>query len=264
MVKKQFGLQATIGFDDILEDSQISENMNLQYQIEVEKQEIKIINERKISINLTLKISYELYGTDTIDIFNDFSEIEDVQVNSKKLKINSLVGIGNSLASLKEEMKVESTDIVSDILKFDTNVLNKEVKISHNKVLTKADLMVSITYLTQDQRICDIEEKYPLMSFVEIDNVKENNTCSTEYQVRNVLLNINNSEENSITVQMEYEITCKAFEDKEEEIVSDLYSLKYDLEFSSAKLEINDELGEGRLKNYKYCTKCRKERNDTK
>lgn len=238
------GLQTIFNFDDSIEDDAILENMNLKYDIEIQKQEIKIINERKISISLTLKVSYEIYGIDTIELLNDFSDIDDVQINSKKINISSIVGVNSNIASIKEDIKIDNTDIVADILKVNTEIQNKEVKISHNKVLTKADLAVSITYLTQDERVCEANEKFPVMSFIEIENAREDNTCTTDYQVRNILINGNTSEDSFITLQMEYEIVCKAFESKEHEVISDLYSLKYNLDFTSKEIEISNDMDE--------------------
>ena len=239
--EETLGLQASFNLNDVLENNNINDEMNVEYNIKVAKYDIKIINERKISLTINLKITYELYGSDTIEILNDFSEIEDVQLNSKTIKLNSLIGINSNIASLKEELKVNGTDIISDILKVDTNISNKEVKISYNKVLSKADLMVKILYLTKDGRIEKAEENFPLMSFIDLENIKEENICSTCYQVRNILLKIDN-DENLITIQMEYEIICKAFEVKEQEVVSDLYSLKYDTELDKKEFEIIDDI----------------------
>ena len=238
------GLQNSFNFDDVLENKIITEDMNLKYNIEVLKQEIKIINERKISILITVQISYEVYGIDEIEFFNDFNLLEDIQIASKKINLQTLVGVNSNLASLKEEIKVDGSDVIEEILKVDTNIINKEIKISYNKVLTKADLQVKIIYLTKDGRIVKTNEKFPIVSFIELENVKEENVCSTDYQIRNILLNINNSDENSITIQMEYEIICKAFENIEQEVVSDLYSLKYDTEITSKEIEIMNNLSE--------------------
>ncbi len=240
--EETLGLQTTINFEDSLENSIINEKTNLEYDIKLLKSDIKIINERKISFTGTLKVNYDIYGIDEVQIFNDFNDIEDIQVNSKKVKLNSLIGINSNIASLKEELKVEGTDIVSDILKVDTEISNKEVKISYNKILSKADLNVKILYLTKDGRIGKTEDKFPIMSFIDLENVKEENICKTDYQIRNILLKINNGDENGITIQMEYEICCKAFENREQEAVCDLYSLKYDTEFNTKEIEISTDL----------------------
>ena len=242
--EETLGLQSTFNFDDTLENNAIVEKMNLEYNIKVSKYDIKIVNERKLSISVTLKVVYDVYGVDSIEIYNDFNDIEDVQLNSKKIKINSLIGMNSNVASLKEEIKTDGADIISDILNVDTRISNKEVKISYNKILSKADLLVKIIYLTKDGRIQKVQEKFPVMSFIELENVKEENICSTDYQIRNILLKINNGDDNSITIQMEYEICCKAFESKEQEVVSDLYSLKYDTEFDLKEIEFFNDLSD--------------------
>ena len=242
--EETLGLQTTFNFDDSLENNIIAEKMNLEYNIKVSKYDIKIVNERKVSVSVTLKVFYDVYGVDSVEIYNDFNEIEDVQLNSKKIKINSLIGMNSNVASLKEEIKTDGADIISDILNVDTKISNKEVKISYNKILSKADLVVKIIYLTKDGRVQRVQEKFPVMSFIELENVKEENICSTDYQIRNILLKINNGDDNSITVQMEYEICCKAFESKEQEVVSDLYSLKYDTEFDLKEIEFLNDISE--------------------
>jgi len=250
-------LQTTLNFTDTIEDDLILENMNVKYDTEIQKQEIKVVNERKISISIVLKIAYEIYGIDEVELLDDFSDIEDIQISSQKININSVVGQGVGFASLKEDLKIESTDIVSDIMKVKTEIQNKEVKISHNKVLAKADLFVEIEYLTQDERVGQKQEKLPIMSFIDIPNVGEKNSCTTDYQVRSIILSFNQNEENAITIQMEYEIICKAFENREQTIVSDLYSLKYDLEFDSKEIEITDGT-EGNNKTIKVVQNVRK------
>jgi len=238
------GLQSNFYFDDMLENKIITENMHLKYQLEIVKQEIKIVNERKISIMLTVQILYEVYGVDEIELWNDVGALEDIQVASQKVNLYSFIGINSNLASLKEEIKVDSNDAIAEVLKVVTNIIDKEVKISYHKVLTKADLQVSILYLTKEGRVGKVEDKFPIMSFIELENVKEENVCSTDYQIRNMLLNINSSDENSITLQMEYEIICQAFENREQEIVNDVYSLKYHTEMTSKEIEVKTEIPE--------------------
>ena len=240
--EETIGLKTIFNFDDVVEDISISEKMNLQYEIEINKKEIKIINERKITIMITLQIIYDFYKVEEFELFNDFNQIEGIQINSQKIKMNSFTGMGSNLASLKEEIKIESSDIISDILKVNTNISNKEVKISYHKVLTKADIEISLIYLTQDGRVRCVKEKFPMMSFIEMEEVNEEDFCNTEYQVRNIVLNWKNGEENSVTVQMEYEIFCKAFEEKELEIVKDVYSLKYDTEVIRKEIEISSNI----------------------
>lgn len=236
-------LQKTIDFEDYIENNDITEDMNLNYNIEILSQEVKVINERKISISLKLKITYILYGKDTIDIFEVPENQDDLEIKTSKVNLDYFVGTGRNFANVREELKVESIDAPMDVLKVNTEISNKEVKLSLNKVLAKADFNVQITYLTRDGRVCETSEKFPIMCFVNIENVNENDFCESDFQLRNILFEINEGEDSGITVEAEFEIVCNAFENKEYEIVNDLYSLKYDLEVVSKKVEISGKDG---------------------
>ena len=46
------------------------------------------------------------------------------------------------------------------------------MKISYNKILTKAEANVKIMYLTEDNRIGTISSKIPIVGFIDIPDVK--------------------------------------------------------------------------------------------
>ena len=65
--------------------------------------------------------------------------------------MNSLVGQNSSKTSAKETIVIDSTDNLEEILSVDFNIVNKDTKISYNKVLAKADVEIRILYLTDDR-----------------------------------------------------------------------------------------------------------------
>lgn len=233
------GIQTTISFVDSVEDRILTGEFIPKYNIEIVKVDSKVLNERKISLNYTLRISYEIFQKQQIEFCNDFSDIEGIQKQEKNVNINSLVGIGSSKASLKEDIKVDDIDSIAEILKVNILLSKSECKISYNKVLAKAEVNVSIMYLTEDDRISRVETSLPVMSFIEIPDVKEGNVCEVQYQIRNILIKNNNIESHSITCQIEFEIMCEVAETKQLNIVSDLYSLQSNVEFSSKEIEID-------------------------
>ncbi|MCI8309028.1 MAG: DUF3794 domain-containing protein [Clostridia bacterium] len=231
------GIQSTFNFSDTIESSEIKESMILKYKIDVTKVETKILNERKLNVINNLNISYELYEKQKLEISNEFENIECLQVQSKDVNLNSVVGINVGKAQVKEDLKVDNMDNIAEILKVDIVVKNKETKISYNKILAKAEAEISVMYLTEDNRISKFQSDFPIMSFIDLENVKEDNTCDIDYQIRNVFLKPNSSEEHSISCQIDFELICEAYETRQMKIVSDLYSLKSDIEFSTKEVE---------------------------
>ena len=98
--------------------------------------------------------------------------------------------------------------MLSDILNVDFNITNKDTKVSYNKVLAKADIEIRIIYLTEDGRIKSLEETIPLIGFIDMIGVSEDNICDVKYKLKNVLIKPNSAEEHSIYVEIELEIFC--------------------------------------------------------
>ena len=68
-----------------------------------------------------------------------------------------------------------------EILKAQVTIINKEVKTSYNKVLVKADANTKIMYLTEDNRIGRITGKIPVVGFIDIQNISEDNMIDKLY-----------------------------------------------------------------------------------
>jgi LysM repeat protein len=234
------GISSTLNFSDLLESNEIKDEMTLKYNIDISKIEAKILNERKLNITASLKISYELYERQKLEIYNEFNEVEGVQVKSQLQTLNSIVGINTGKAQIKESIKAYDMDNIAEILKIDIEVKNKETKVSYNKILAKAEAEISVMYLTEDNRISRVNANFPIMSFIDLENVKEDNFCNIDYQIRNVLFKIKSDDMNSIDCQIDFELNCEVFEAKEMQIVSDLYSLKNDVEFDIKEVEIDN------------------------
>jgi len=232
-------INMTFNFTDSINETEIKEEMKVKYKIEISKIEAKVLNERKLNCVAELQIDYELYERQQIEINNQFDNIEGLQMKSEEIDVNSIVALNSTRTQIKEDIKVDNMDNIAEILRFDINIRNKETKLSYNKILAKADAEVCIIYSTEDNRISKVSENIPIMSFIDLENVKENNFCDVDYQMRNILLKINNQEEHSITCQIDFELECEAYESKQINIVSDLYSLKNDLEFSSKEIEVS-------------------------
>ena len=75
------------------------------------------------------------------------------------MKVNSLVGMGSTRIDAKETIAIDAIDNLAEILKLSMDIGNKDIKMSYNKILTKAEANIKIIYLTEDNRIKKIENK---------------------------------------------------------------------------------------------------------
>ena len=116
------------------------------------------------------------------------------------------------------------------------DIKNKETKISYNKILAKADNVVNILYLTEDNRINTITARIPVVGFIDIPDVTEENICDVDYEIQNIIIKPNTVEEHSIYVEIEIGVMATVFEEKQINLIQDLYSPSENIEFNQKRI----------------------------
>ena len=81
-------------------------------------------------------------------------------------------------------------------------------------------------------RIKLLEETVPVIGFIDVVGVTEDNLCDVKFKLKNVVIKPNNPEDHSIYVEIELEIFCDVFEEKEINVIQDMYSPSVNLEFN--------------------------------
>lgn len=210
--------------------------MIVNEKVNVKKIETKIINSRKINIKATLEVEAKVYSNDNMQIVCGVNNSEDIQMLNSQKMVNSLIGEGNTRVYAKDTISIDSSDELAEIMGVDVKILDKDIKLSYNKVLAKADAEISVMYLTEDNRIKNMSGRIPIMGFVDIENISDDNECDVDYTIKNIIIKPNNADEHSIYVEIEIEITCFAYETKNINLIEDLYSISADLSFTQKKI----------------------------
>lgn len=240
-------LSASIDFTQIIDMEEGKQEMDLDEQLKIKSMDCKVLNGRKINVKAMLQVESKLYANETVEVVRQVNNIEDIQSLKKQMQINSLVGKGCAKAYAKETLTIDNADNLAEILRCNVTIVNKDTKISYNKVLAKADAEIKIMYLTEDNRIKVIENKIPVMGFVDVEGITDTSLCDMKYKLKNVIVKPNQVEEHSIYVEVETELYCRVYENKEIAMIQDLYSPCMDLKFSPKK--INTLSGKCELKN---------------
>lgn len=231
-------MQTTISFIESIEDSSITSEMISKQRVTIESMETKILNERKITIKANLKIRSEFYEKSEIQISSELQEMQNVEKLKENLNIRSIIGMNKTKTSIKEDISVDNSVEIAEILKTNIEITNLENKITYNKVLAKADANVKVVFLAEDGRINTVESTIPVMSFIDIEKVTETNMCNVEYTIRNMLIKANSKEMHSISCQVDFEVFCEAFEVRNIEVIQDMYGIKEDIDFSKKEVEV--------------------------
>ena len=225
------GLNTGLDFSETLNIPELEIGMNVDVNSTVKLIECRVLNGRKIAIKVTLEVAMKIHTNETVEIITQLND-ENIQVLSQNMKVNSVLGAGETKAFVKENISIQATDNLVEILSAQISLVDKDIKISYNKVLAKSEVEIKMTYLTEDGRICRTQSRLPLVGFIDMPNIKEENICETSYMIKNVLIKPNTIEEHTIYIELEVEITCMAYEEKEIRAIQDMYCPGQKLEFN--------------------------------
>ena len=230
------GICTSLDFSESISVNNCKEGMNCKIQTELKSIEARVINGRKISIKAAIEVEIKVYEKDDVEIITDIQKTENIQMLKEDLKVNSLVGMGNTKIYAKDTININNTDNLAEILKTNLCICGRDVKISYNKILTKAEAEVKIMYLTEDNRINAVIAKIPIVGFIDIQNVTEENICDVDYEISNIVLKPNSVEEHSIYVEIEIGVTAVVYEEKGINLIQNLYSPNEKLEFNKKRI----------------------------
>lgn len=216
------GLNTGLDFSETINVPELQEGMNVDVTPVVKLIECKVLNGRKVGIKVTLEVSMKIYSKESVEIITGLND-ENIQVLGQNMKVNSLLGDGTTKAFVKENISIPSTDNLAEILSLQISLVDKDIKISYNKVLAKSEVEIKMAYLTEEGNICKLQTRLPLVGFIDMPNIQEENVCETSYMIRNIIIKPNSIEEHSIYIEMEVEISCIAYEEKEIRTIQDMY-----------------------------------------
>lgn len=230
------GLNTTLDFSENIQIPNVTEDMNCKIDTKLKSIEAKVINGRKVGIKATIEISIKVYSNEVVAIVNSIPESDGIYTLKESLNVNSLVGEGENKIYAKDTINTNVEDNLAEILKAGVEIKNKDIKVSYNKILTKADANVKIMYLTEDNRIGKVDSNIPVVGFIDIPDVTEASICDVNYEIRNVVIKPNSQEEHSIYVEIEIGVFASVYEEKEISLIQDLYSPVENLEFNKRKI----------------------------
>lgn len=230
------GLATALDFTQIIDVDNCRSGMELRNNISIKDIECKVLNGRKINTRVVLEIEVYIYSNEEINILKQINNVEDIQTLNSKMQINNLVGTGCCRASAKDTISLGEEDCLAEVLKTELKLINSEMKVSYNKVLLKADACVKLMYLTESGEIKVVVSNIPVMGFIDMQNVSENNILNCQYEIKNILVKPNSAEQHSIYIEIEFEICCDATDSMEVESIQDMYCPNSNLEFKQKEV----------------------------
>lgn len=229
-------LNHVLDFSQIIKLPEAKEGMQDIGNVSLESVVCTVINERKVRIKANLVINLNISCNTTEEYISNI-HTKKLQKIDSKINVNTVLGVGNTKTSINEIVKIDNADTLAEILKVNTAITNTDTKVSYNKILVKSDVVMSMLYSTEDGRYNVVKSTFPIMGFVEMKDVTDDNIIQTNVEIKNTIINPKGSQENIISVDMEVGIDTVVYGNKEIEVVKDMYSPSVNLAFNQREIE---------------------------
>lgn len=214
-------------------------NDDFETEISINKLELKIVNERKVELNANVISKINIYSENEMDIVKEINDCDNkIEKKEKTVTLENLIGKGSTKCSLKENVKITDVEKVINIVSFKYSLENIDTKISYNKVLAKSDVVLNILYRNEENIINKAEARFPIMGFIDIQDVSDTNECKLRNELRNIKMSINN--DSTINLEMEFEYKCYVYEKMDTNIIDDMYGIRKSYNYRKNKIQLSD------------------------
>ncbi len=205
--------------------------------------ECKIVNARKL--NIKSPITLDLKATNTIEhtIAKDVVDDRKIELQKEKIGMEMLCNCKRENIEIKESVSLdEDCKPIGEILKACIKIINEDYKISYNKILAKADALIKIIYVADnDERsIESFETTIPVMGFIDYNGISEDMDIELKYNLKTFLLKPVYQDLKALSFSVESTIEIKAcvYKKGEMELITDVYDTENELKCEEESLEI--------------------------
>lgn len=196
-----------------------------------------------MSVKCSIEMNIKVIGEEEIEVTKDILEPGNIQYQKEKICLSELIGASCQKVEIKENiMLADGKPPISEILKTKLNIINCGYKISYNKILVKADLKMNVVYVADNEAMSleTFDTLVPIAGFIDLNGVSEKNIISIDTDLNSAYVKpiYQDLKANGINLESQIEICAKAYEDKELEVLSDLYNPTYELNLESKKINL--------------------------
>ena len=229
-------INTSLDFSETIDMENSREGMTVEENLCIKGFETKVLNSRKVHVRAFVEAGIKVCSNDEVEAIVNIQNEEDIQMLNSTKCVMSLIGENTGKTVLKDTININAEDDFAEIMRVNFEISDMETKTSYNKVLIKANANVNVMYLTEDNRISNVEGKIPVMGFIDMPNITDTSECIAKIRLKNLEIRPNNIEEHSIYVEADLELFCRAYENKQINVIEDAYSICNNLELKRSSI----------------------------
>ena len=170
-----------------------------------------------------MKTAYINEGCEVYEIKSDIIDIKE------NVSFKTLYNCKCESTNINENINLNDEDKpIGEILQANMKIIGKDYKTSYNKILAKAEALIKLVYIADDDTnlVERFEAKIPVMGFIDIDGLTEDMEVSLDYEVKNFNIRpvYQDLKACAISLNADVEICAYVYNKVNFDVISDMYS----------------------------------------
>lgn len=216
----------------------------------VEHMNCNIVNERKISVEGIVEVSAEIEKPCKIQMVNDVLGTGDIQFLRKQSKLDKLVNKSSMDLVGKSSVTIPMDKAqIDEVLKYDTNIHKKQIKILEGKVQVEAFVNIGVLYRDKDSREINFVSDDILVTGEEsVEEAEPSMDYNVDFEIGASEFNLKEDDlgekriiNSDILVKCDVELIKK----EDANIIDDAYSPQSNLNLERQNYDVNMVYGHG-------------------
>lgn len=204
----------------------------------------RAVSPRKIDIHGAFTICAKIYSKNSMNIISSISG-KDIEQKIEKVTCSNLTSMGQQQFSINETLEPgENKPSPEVIIKSEISAIINDYKIMPNKIVAKGEISLKILYLSdiESGKLENAEYTVPISQIVDVPGIDDDSKYVIDAEIlshEETLQSGSSPDSNLISTDIKVAITVTAYNEKETQIVSDVYSTDYNLETENKTITLN-------------------------
>jgi len=219
---------------------------------DIEHIEYTLLNGRKANLKSIVKIDIKLINEADKEVICDLKGYDDIQVLKENVNVNNYIGYNNAEILVEDSLEVPSgKPAIKEILRNDVKIVNKDHKVSENKIYVKGELNISTLYIADDEQgsFQSMEHEIPFSKQIDIEGAGENSSCVVDYNLIDYRFEAGEDSDGELRYlngEVSLAVSGRCYERKNMSVISDAYTPQTIIEFDKEDLEVEDSIMENK------------------
>lgn len=237
------GINNTFSYTEYIDLPGVTNDAFLKTKCESGPLECKVINGRKLNVKCPVSVDIDAAKEQKCEIGKDIADDRNVELKKENVSFKTLHTCKCNKTSINENINLnDECKPIGEILRSTIQIVGQDYKMSYNKILAKAEAIIKIIYIADDDKnsVETFEAKVPVMGFIDVDGLTDDMEVSLDYNVKSFCVKpvYQDLKATAISVDSEIEICALIYNKVKFDVISDLYCVDKKLEAEYGKIQV--------------------------